>query len=112
MGDIGKLLSDDPEAFTTLSFGGNKLHIKLEKTEIFVILVKGEYVQYRQILPNRFATRVVVELEPFRRGIDRAALIAREGNNNLLVLKIADGEMAIESHSQIGDVYEKLDIQQ
>ena len=112
VGDIGKLLSDDPEAFVTLSYGGNKLHIKLEKTEIFVILVKGEYIQYRQILPNRFATRVVVELEPFRRGIDRAALIAREGNNNLLVLKIADGEMAIEAHSQIGDVYEKLEIQQ
>ncbi len=112
VGDIGKLLSDDPNAFATLSFGGNKLHIKLEKTEIFVILVKGEYIQYRQILPNRFATRVTVDLEPFRRGIDRAALIAREGNNNLLVLKIANGEMAIEAHSQIGDVYEKLDIQQ
>ena len=112
VGDIGKLLSDDPEAFATLSFGGNKLHIKLDKTEIFVILVQGEYVQYRQILPPRFATRVVVELEPFRRGIDRAALIAREGNNNLLILKIMDGEMAIEAHSQIGDVYEKLEIQQ
>ena len=112
VGDIGKLLSEDPDAFATLSFGGNKLHIKLEKTEIFVILVKGEYIQYRQILPNRFATRATVDLEPFRRGIDRAALIAREGNNNLLVLKIADGEMAIEAHSQIGDVYEKLDIQQ
>ena len=112
VGDIGKLLSDDPEAFVTLSYGGNKLHIKLEKTEIFVILVEGEYVHYRQILPPRFATRVVVDLEPFRRGIDRAALIAREGNNNLLILKIEDGEMAIESHSQIGDVYDKLDIQQ
>ena len=112
VGDIGKLLSDNPEAFATLSFGGNKLHIKLEKTDIYVILVNGEYVQYRQILPPRFATRVVVDLEPFRRGIDRAALIAREGNNNLLILKIEDGEMAIEAHSQIGDVYEKLDIQQ
>ena len=112
VGDIGKLLSDDPEAFATLSFGGGKLHLKLEKTDIFVILVEGEYVQYRQILPPRFATKVVVDLEPFRRGIDRAALIAREGNNNLLILKIADGEMAIEAHSQIGDVYEKLEVQQ
>jgi len=112
VGDIGKLLSDDPEAFANLSFGGGKLHIRLEKTEIFVILVEGEYVQYRQIMPPRFATRVTVDLEPFRRGIDRAALIAREGNNNLLILKIADGEMAIESHSQIGDVYEKLEVQQ
>ena len=112
VGDIGKLLSDDPEAFATLSFGGNKLHIRLEKTDIYVILVEGEYIQYRQILPSRFATRVIVDLEPFRRGIDRAALIAREGNNNLLILKIADSEMAIEAHSQIGDVYEQLDIQQ
>ena len=112
VGDIGKLLSDDPEAFATLSFSGNKLQIRLEKTEIFVILVDGEYIQYRQILPPRFATRVVMDLEPFRRAIDRAALIAREGNNNLLILKIADGEMAVEAHSQIGDVYEKLDIQQ
>ncbi len=112
VGDIGKLLSDDEEAFAHLSFGGNKLHIKLEKTEIFVILVEGEYVQYRQILPSRFATHVVVDLDPFRKGIDRAALIAREGNNNLLILKIAGGEMAIEAHSQIGDVYEKLDVQQ
>ena len=112
VGDIGKLLSDDPEAFVTLAFDGSKLHIRLDKTEIFVILVEGEYVQYRQILPPRFATRVVVDLEPFRRGIDRASLIAREGNNNLLILKIAGGEMAIEAHSQIGDVYEKLDVQQ
>lgn len=79
VGDIGKLLSGDEEAFAQLSFGGNKLHIKLENTEIFVILVEGEYVQYRQILPKSFATQVELELEPFRRCIDRAALIAREG---------------------------------
>ncbi|MBQ3423941.1 MAG: DNA polymerase III subunit beta [Clostridia bacterium] len=112
VGDIGKLLSDDPEAFATLSFGGNKLHVKLQQTDVYVILVEGEYIDYRRILPSAFSTRAVVELEPFRRGIDRAALIAREGNNNLLILKIAGGEMAIEAHSTIGDVYEKLDIRQ
>lgn len=113
VGDIGKLLSSDPEAFASLSFDYyNKLHIKLDKTEIYVILIEGEYVQYKVILPPTFSTNVIVDLEPFRRCIDRAALIAREGNNNLLILKIAGGEMAIEAHSQIGDVYEKLDVQQ
>ena len=112
VGDIGKLLSDSEEAFATLTFGAGKLHIRLEKTDIYVILVSGEYIDYRKLLPARFATRVIVDLESFRKGIDRAALIAREGNNNLLILKIAGGEMAIESHSQIGDVFEKLDVQQ
>ena len=112
LSDIGKLLSDDPEAFASLSFGGNKLHIRLAKTEIYVILLEGKYIQYRQILPSTFSTRVQVEAAPFKRAVDRAALMAREGNNNLLVLKIAAGEMAIESRSEIGDVFEKLEVQQ
>ncbi len=112
VGDIGKLLSDDEEAFAQLSFGGNKLHIRLENTEIYVILIEGEYVQYRQILPKTFATRVELDLDPFRRCIDRAALIAREGSNNLIMLKIEGGSMVIEAHSQIGDVREELPIRQ
>lgn len=112
VGDIGKLLSDGEEAFANLSFGGNKLHIRLENTEIYVILIEGEYVQYRQILPKSFATRVEIELDPFRRCIDRAAIIAREGSNNLIMLRIEGGNMVIEAHSQIGDVREELPVRQ
>lgn len=110
--DIGKLLSDDPDKFVTLRCDGGKLYLKLDDTEIYVVLIEGEYVRYRSILPTSFATRVVADLEPLRKGIDRAALIAREGNNNLLILKIREGTMAIESHSQIGDVFEQLEVQQ
>ncbi len=112
VGDIGKLLSDNEDAFAQLSFGGNKLHIRLENTEIYVILIEGEYVQYKQILPKSFATRVELELDPFRRCIDRAALIAREGSNNLIMLRIEGGTMVIEAHSQIGDVREELEVRQ
>ena len=112
VGDIGKLLSDDENAFANLSFGGGKLHIGLDRTDIYVILVAGQYVNYRQILPKSFQTKIITDLEPFRRCVDRAQLIAREGNNNLLLLRIADGELVIEAHSQIGDVHEELDIQQ
>ena len=112
VGDIGKLLSDKEEAFAHLSFGGNKLHIKLDDTEIYVILIEGEYVQYKQILPKAFGTRVELELDSFRRCIDRAALIAREGSNNLIMLKMEGGSMVIEAHSQIGDFREELEIKQ
>ena len=112
VGEIGKLLSDSEDAFAQLSFGGNKLHIRLDNTEIYVILIEGEYVQYKQILPKSFATRVELELEPFRRCIDRAALIAREGSNNLIMLKMEGGSMVIEAHSQIGDVREEMEIRQ
>ena len=112
IGDIGKLLSEGDEAFANLSFDGNRLHIRLENTDIFVILVEGEYIQYRKILPAQFATRVTVPLEDFRRCVDRASLMARESHTNWIMLRIESGRMYIESHSQIGDVHEEMDVEQ
>ena len=49
-------------------------------------------------------------MEPFKKAVDRAALMAMKGNNNLLAFKIADSKMAVESKSEIGDVFEELDV--
>ena len=112
VGDIGRLLKDGDEDFCTLSFEHNRLHINLMGTDIYVVLVNGEYIDYRRILPTQFATRVVAELEPLRKCVDRAALIAREGSNNLVKFRIEEGRLFIESNSEIGDVHEELDIEQ
>lgn len=112
IGDIGKLLNDGDSEPAALSFDGNRLHIRLQNTDIYVLLVEGEYIQYRRILPTQFSTHVVADLESFRRCIDRASLMAREGSNNLILLRIEDGRMYIESHSQIGDVHEEMDVAQ
>ena len=112
LGDIGKLLSEGEEAMAALSFDGNRLHIRLENTDIYVLLIEGEYIQYRRIIPAQFATHVTADLETLRRCIDRASLMAREGSNNLIMLRIKDGRMFIESNSQIGDVHEEMDIEQ
>jgi len=112
IGDIGKLLSGGEDAMAQLSFDGNRLHISLENTDIYVLLVEGEYIQYRKILPTKFATKVTAQLDAFRRCVDRASLMAREGNNNLIMLKIEGGQMYIESHSQIGDVHEEMEVEQ
>ena len=112
IGDIGKLLGEGDEAMAALSFDGNRLHIRLEKTDIYVLLVEGEYVQYKRILPTQFATHLTASLDELRKCVDRASLMAREGNNNLILLRIEQGRMYIESHSQIGDVHEEMDVEQ
>jgi DNA polymerase-3 subunit beta len=110
--DIGRLLRDGPEDFCSLSFERNRLHINLMGTDIYVVLVEGEYIDYRKILPTQFATRVVADVEPVRRSVDRAALIAREGNNNRVQFRVEGGVLSIESSSEIGDVHEELPVEQ
>ena len=112
LSDIGKMVADDPEAFVALSIGGGKLRADVDGTSVYATLISGEYVDWKGILPKNAATRLTVAVRPLRDAVERAALIARQGNNNLLVLKVAGGEMAVEAHSQVGDSFEKLEVVQ
>ena len=112
VGDIGKLLKDGQDDFCTLSFQRNRLHINLMGTDIYVVLVEGEYIDYRRILPTQFTTVLKADLETLRRCVDRAALIAREGSNNLVKFRMEEGRLFIESNSEIGDVHEEMDAEQ
>lgn len=111
-GDIGKLLSDEEDAFCTLSFEQNRLHITMNDLDIYAVLVEGEYIDYRRILPTQFKTRIRCAVEPLRRCVDRAALIAREGSSNLVRFRFEEGTMYIESNSEIGDVHEEMEVDQ
>ena len=110
--DIGKMLSESPDAFAEMSIGGGKLHMKVDNTDVYAVLIEGDYINYTAIIPKTYTTKVGMSVKDFRDAVERAALIAKQGANNLLVLKIADGEMAIESRSEIGDVHETIDILQ
>ena len=108
--DIGKMLSDNPDDFVNLSIGGGKLHVNFGNTDLYAVLIQGNYIGYKGILPKDFSTKVTMNVKTFRDAVERAALIAKQGANNLLVLRITGDEMAIESRSEIGDVHEKVDI--
>ena len=113
VGDLAKLLSGGEDAFATLSFGTNaRLQVRLEKTDIYVTLISGEYINYRRLLPTSFRMRAVAALEPLRQCIDRAALMARESSSNLLRFHLADGILEIDSNSQIGDAHEEMPLEE
>ena len=112
LNNIAKVLSDNENDFAYISFGGGKLHIQFNDTDVYVVLINGDFVAYKNIIPTSFQTQVEVYTEQFAKAIDRASLIAKDQNNNLLILKILSGKMAVESRSQIGDTHETLEVVQ
>ena len=106
--DLGKLLGDDMAEMVQLSIGGGKLMANVAGTVFYATLIEGEFVNWRGIMPKSYATRATVGVDALRRAVDRASLIARQGNNNLVVLRMHGDEMAVESKSQIGDVHEAV----
>ena len=106
IGEIRRYLRDNNPIRVSRS------HIQLEigKTRIVARLLEGEFIRYRQILPDEWQTRISVSRAELGSAIDRASLIAREGKNNLVCFKIDGEELQVTSNSESGDVEERIAI--
>ena len=89
----------------------NYLMVKLDATTITTRLIDGEFVNYRQIVPQHFDTHVYIPKALFEDAIDRAVLMARSDKNNYLVrFDIAQNNMTVRSRSEVGNLEENLPV--
>lgn len=107
LGDIAKILADTDEP-VSLCFSRSHVQMNIGATHIVARLLEGEFIRYRQILPQEWQTRVAVKRGELSSAIDRASLIAREGKSNLVCFKIDGETLDVTSNSENGDMEEKI----
>ena len=109
LGELGKILPDEdkPAVFTI-----DRTHLKVSfgKSELTTVLLAGEYINYKQILPTDWQTKVQASRENLANAIERASLMAREGKNNLIRMHIDGDALVISSNAELGDVVEEVNI--
>ena len=108
LSEVCKLLPGGDETLT-LSFGANHLYMNLGSTDIFIRLLEGEYIKYRQIIPQNPPISVKISHRALEECVERASLIAYEGKTNLIRMNIEDDRMIITSNNESGDVYESIE---
>ena len=105
--EIAKLL-DDSEDMVTVYIQKNYLMVELADTRIITRLLEGDFINYKQILPKEFTSTVTVNREQLEDGIDRASLLAKGDKNNLVKFDINGSLLILTSHSDIGNIREKV----
>ncbi len=108
LNEMSKILSDEDE-FCTLLIDKNRMQATFGNTVLSTVLLAGEYIDYRKILPNSFKTVAKCDRVAVQNAIDRASLMAREGKNNLVRMSFAGETLTITSNAELGDVREELD---
>jgi len=73
------------------------------------VLLAGEYIDYRRILPGEFKTVAKASRTEVSDAIDRASLMAREGKNNLIKMSFHENSLRVSSNAEMGDVEEELE---
>lgn len=105
--EISKVMADD-DTPTTVVIGSNKIMIDLAHTKIVSQLIEGEFIRYKNLISNEFASYATVSKQQFTNGVDRASLISRLEKNNVVKLDVKENIITIASNSSIGNIKENV----
>ncbi len=103
LNELSKVLADEDE-FCTLLIDKNRMQASFGETQLSTVLLAGEYIDYRKILPLSFKTVAKADRVGVQNAIDRASLMAREGKNNLIRMAFSGSTLSITSNAELGDV--------
>ncbi len=112
----GKVLSEiarmeeESEKEVVLSLSATHITVEVNQGRLTARLLDGNYIDYKRIIPKECKTRVLVDTNEIVEMIDRAQLIAREGNNSI-VMHFEEDNMLIKAESFLGRVEDNMEVQ-
>lgn len=109
LSEVSKILEDSDDE-VNITFSKNHILFKLGETKIISRLLEGEFINYNSIIPDEYKLKITAKRSDLLECIERASLMAKEGNTNLVKLDIKDDQIIITSDSQLGKAREEINI--
>ena len=109
LSEISRIIGD-PEQKLSITISDKHALFDLGYTRVVSNLLTGDFINYNQIIPEDYNTRIKLDTKILQNSIERAMLVAKEGRNNLIKFIIREGKMIITSNSELGEVYEEIPI--
>lgn len=106
--ELSRIISSDEEEKVDICITENHGQFKFGKTKIISRLLEGEFINYKQIIPKEFKSKVKINTKSLLNSIERASLLAKEGKNNLVKFIVSDDKVIITSNSELGKVHEEI----
>lgn len=106
--ELSRIMEDDQEV--SLLIQPQQVIFLLPGTTVFSRLIEGNFPVVANLLPDMFATEMVVNATELSQAIDRASLVSRESKPNIVQLIISNQEVIVSVPSnEIGKVEETIE---
>lgn len=110
LGEVSKMLPDSEDQAEVI-FNSSHVMYSFGPVRVYATLLTGEFIDYQKILPDAWTTEILLMRSLFSDAIERCSLMAREGKNNLIYLRLLpEGRMEMTANAERGDVHEEMDI--
>ena len=111
LNELNKIIEDKEEEMVVSMSHGQAI-FNLGDTIMYTKLLEGQFFNYKDIMRSEHKTEVRVNRRSFQSGLERASLLAKEEKANLIKISVSDGQIAIKSNSEMGDVFEAVNAHQ
>ncbi|NMA03240.1 MAG: DNA polymerase III subunit beta, partial [Clostridiales bacterium] len=111
LNEINRIMDGGEDEKVQISLTDNHALFTVNNTKLVSRLLEGEFINYNQIIPKEFKSRIKIETKQLLDSIERASLLGKEGRNNLVKFTITDEKMIINSNSELGNVHEEIEIE-
>ena len=106
LNEICRLLDNDDQEITFIN-ENNKLMIEVDGTTFVTRLLEGNFVNYKQIIPEEFITTVKVSRNALINSLERATIVAKEVQY-VVKLDIKENYINVLANSESGKVNENV----
>ena len=107
--EIKKILDSNDEEITFI-ISSDKICIDLLHTKIISQLMREEFINYKNVIPEAKATEIIVQKKEFENTIQRVEVINRDVRNNDVCLTVKEQHLGISAQSLYGTINEKLPV--
>ena len=82
------------------------------ETTLLSRLIEGQFPNYERVIPTQATKQLTVQREPMGQAVRRAAIVARESNNRVVIRTTDDGQrLSISAESgSVGNAYEEVEV--
>ena len=109
LSEISKLL-DDSEDIINIYIQKNYIMADFGDCKVITRLLEGDFINYNQIISSTFETVVNINKNQFEDALERASLLSKIGQNNLVKFDMKDDTLCLTSNSEIGNIKENVNI--
>lgn len=106
--EVSKILSSDSDV--TISVTDKHVLITIDNIRIISRLLEGDFINYNQIMPDKFNSKMIVDKNKFKNAIERSQLLTQENKNAPVKFEISDNLLYIKSIAETGQLDEKLKV--
>ena len=108
--ELGRILQDNDHP-CIITINNKSIKVEFDNIEVLSVLISGEFIDYRKIIPKQFKSYAEIDKTFFQESIERASLLAKEGKNNTIRMKMENNHLRIMSHAEMGELNEDMNIQ-